>query len=59
MTDAELKSILDRGGIPYILYEGEHSESNMKTFRKLAEAFKDYYDLQDYNERQKIASKVL
>jgi len=59
MTDAELKSILDRGGIPSILYEGEHSESNMKTFRKLAEAFKDYYDLQDYNQREKIASRVL
>jgi hypothetical protein len=59
MTDAELKSILDRGGIPYVLYEGEFAESNMKTFRKLAEAFKDYYDLHEYNQREKIASRVL
>jgi len=50
MTDAELKSILNRGGIGETLYEGEVGEMNMTTWRLLAEVFKDYYDLQRYNE---------
>jgi len=50
MTDAELKSILNRGGIGSTLYEGEIGEMNMTTWHKLAEVFKDYYDLQRYNE---------
>ena len=50
MTDAELKSILNRGGIGETLYEGEVGEMNMTTWRKLSEVFKDYYDLQRYNE---------
>ena len=50
MTDAELKSILNRGGIGSTLYEGEIGEMNMTTWHKLAEVFKDYYDLQRYKE---------
>ena len=50
MTDAELKALLNRGGIGEALYEGEIGETNMPTWRKLAEVFKDYYDLQRYNE---------
>jgi hypothetical protein len=50
MTDAELKALLNRGGIGETLYEGEIGETNMPTWRKLAEVFKDYYDLQRYNE---------
>ena len=49
MTDAELKAILNRGKISPQLYEGEIGETNMATWRLLAEAFKDYYDLQYYN----------
>ena len=48
MTDAELKALLNRGGIGETLYEGEIGETNMPTWRKLAEVFKDYYDLQQY-----------
>ena len=44
MTDAELKAILNRGGISEQLYEGEIGETNMTTWRKLAESFKEYYD---------------
>ena len=50
MTDAELTALLNRGGISPALYEGEIGETNMPTWRKLAEVFKDYYDLQRYNE---------
>ena len=50
MTDAELKALLNRGGIGSTLYEGEIGEMNMTTWRLLAEVFKDYYDLQRYNE---------
>ena len=51
MTDAELKAILNRGGIGETLYEGEIGETNMPTWRKLAEVFKDYYDMQAYNDK--------
>jgi hypothetical protein len=44
MTDAELKALLNRGGISEQLYEGEIGETNMTTWRKLAQVFKDYYD---------------
>ena len=54
MTDAELKAILNRGKIAPALYEGEIGETNMPTWRKLAEAFRDYYDLQNYVEYHKI-----
>ena len=50
MTDSELKALLNRGGIGETLYEGEIGEMNMATWRLLAEVFKDYYDLQRYNE---------
>ena len=51
MTDNELKEILKQGGIGETLYEGEIGKTNMPTWFKLAEAFKDYYDLQEYNAR--------
>lgn len=50
MTDAELKALLNRGGIASVLYEGEIGETNMPTWRKLAEVLKDYYDLQRFKE---------
>ena len=50
MTDSELKALLNRGGIAEVLYEGEIGETNMPTWRKLAEVLKDYYDLQNYKE---------
>jgi len=50
MTDAELKALLNRGGIASVLYEGEIGETNMPTWRKLAEVLRDYYDLQNYKE---------
>jgi len=43
MTDAELKALLNRGGIGETLYEGEIGESNMATWHKLAEEFRKYY----------------
>jgi len=54
MNDATLKAILNRGGIGEPLYEGEIGETNMPTWRKLAEAFRDYYDLQNYTEYKEI-----
>ena len=51
MTDEQLKSILRAGEMPEVFYEGEFSEGNMKIFHKIAEAFKDWYDLQAYNEK--------
>jgi hypothetical protein len=51
MTDAELKAILNRGGIGETLYEGEIGETNMQIWHKLAECFKDYYELKSYNEK--------
>jgi len=52
MTDAELKSILNRGGIGEPLYEGEIGETNMPTWRKLAEVFLDYYEMKHYTEKE-------
>ena len=52
MTDAELKAVLNRGGISEQLYEGEIGETNMAIWHKLAEAFKDYYDFHEYNARR-------
>ena len=54
MNDATLKAILNRGGIAPALYEGEIGETNMPTWYKLAEAFRDYYDLQNYTEYKEI-----
>ena len=54
MTDAELKSILNRGGIGSTLYEGEIGEMNMTTWHKLAEAFRDHFDLANYTEYKEI-----
>ena len=54
MNDATLKAILNRGGISPALYEGEIGEMNMTTWYKLAEAFRDYYDLQNYTEYKEI-----
>jgi hypothetical protein len=52
MTDAELISILNRGGIAPALYEGEIGETNMPTWRKLAECFQDYWEYKNskYND---------
>jgi hypothetical protein len=52
MTDSELIAVLNRGGIAPALYEGEIGETNMPTWRKLAEVFKDYYDMKAYNEQK-------
>lgn len=58
MTDAELKAILNRGGIASCLYEGDDvAEANMATWRKLADTFKDYYDLQEYNKQKAISDE--
>jgi len=54
MTDAELKAILNRSKIAPALYEGEIGETNMPTWRLLAEAFKDYYDSIEYTEYKVI-----
>jgi hypothetical protein len=54
MNDATLKAILNRGGIGETLYEGEVGEMNMPTWYKLAEAFRDYYDLQNYTEYKEL-----
>jgi hypothetical protein len=54
MTDAELKAILNRGGIGEPLYEGEIGETNMPTWRSLAQAFLDYYELKAYNEQKTL-----
>jgi|GEM_PF-3458597 len=48
MNDAELKSLLNRGGIGESLYEGEIGETNMATWHKLAEVFLDYYEMKHY-----------
>lgn len=54
MTDAELKAILNRGKIASALYEGEIGETNMPTWRALAEAFKEYYDSVEYTDYKEI-----
>jgi len=53
MDDTQLKHILNLGGIGSTLYEGEIGEKNMETWHKLADVFKEYYDMQAYNERCK------
>ena len=45
MTDAELIAILNKGKIAPALYEGEVGETNMPTWRLLAKAFRDYYEV--------------
>jgi hypothetical protein len=45
MTDAELKALLNRGGIAETLYEGEIGETNMATWKKLAKEFQQYYEV--------------
>ena len=45
MTDAELIAILNKGEIAPALYEGEVGETNLPTWRKLAKAFRDYYEV--------------
>jgi hypothetical protein len=51
ISDAELKALLNRGGIGETLYEGEIGERNMKTWHKLFDVFKDHYDLQEYSKK--------
>jgi hypothetical protein len=53
MDDIQLKHLLNLGGIGSTLYEGEIGEKNMETWHKLADVFKEYYDMQAYNERCK------
>jgi len=54
MTDAELKAILNRGKISPALYEGEIGETNMPTWRALAEAFKEYFASVEYTDYKEI-----
>jgi hypothetical protein len=54
MTDAELIAVLNRGGISSQLYEGEIGETNMPTWRKLAQSFKDYYDMIEYTPYKEV-----
>jgi hypothetical protein len=54
MTDAELISILNRGGIAPALYEGEIGETNLPTWRRLAQSFKDYYDMIEYTSYKEV-----
>ena len=58
MDDTQLKHILNLGGIGSTLYEGEIGEKNMETWHKLADVFKEYYDLQAYNDRCKCDNCV-
>ena len=51
ITDAELIALLNRGGIAPALYEGEIGETNMPTWRNLADAFFDYYEMKHYNHK--------
>ena len=54
MTDAELIAVLNRGGIAPALYEGEIGETNLPTWRRLAQSFKDYYDMIEYTSYKEV-----